>query len=221
IYSQINFSEKYSPSISQYYPEKTLVFGGLSKVFSAGGYRLGFVAIPTSMKELYKPLTSFFSETFSAVASPIQYSAIEAYKMDIDVQIYIRNCSNILREVGNFVYQKLKQNNIICTKPEGALYMIIDFENFRDRLNIMGIRNAIDLCDHLILNHKIALLPGQDFYFDESSLTCRLAFVDFDGEVVYDKYKQNDSVLDSSFMTTYMPSITNGIVMLESFLSKI
>ena len=46
IYSQINFLEGYSPSISAYYPEKTIVFGGLSKVFSAGGYRLGCMVLP-------------------------------------------------------------------------------------------------------------------------------------------------------------------------------
>ena len=42
IYSQINFTDNFSPSISTFYPEKTIVFGGLSKVFSAGGYRLRF-----------------------------------------------------------------------------------------------------------------------------------------------------------------------------------
>ena len=35
IYSQINFTNEYSPSISKYYSEGTIVFGGLSKVFSA------------------------------------------------------------------------------------------------------------------------------------------------------------------------------------------
>ena len=38
IYSQINFKNEYSLSISNYYSEGTIVFGGLSKVFSAGGY---------------------------------------------------------------------------------------------------------------------------------------------------------------------------------------
>jgi aspartate/methionine/tyrosine aminotransferase len=221
IYSQINFASKYTPSIADYYPERTIVFGGLSKVFSAGGYRLGFAAIPKTMKELYQPLRSFFSETFSAVSSPIQYAAIKAYQMNPDLQDYIRTCSNILKEVGKFVYDKLEKNDIKCTEPQGAFYMIVDFEKFRNKLKIIGIFNAIDLCNHLLQNYKIALLPGQDFYFGESSLTCRLAFVDFDGEIVYENYKQNNSIIDTSFMTTYMPSITTGIDKLETFLSKI
>ena len=221
IYSQINFFAKYAPSIANYYSERTIVFGGLSKVFSAGGYRLGFSAIPKAMKELYQPLQSFFSETFSAVSSPIQYAAIKAYQMDPDLQNYTRTCSNILKEVGRFVFNKLENINIKCTEPQGAFYMIVDFEKFRSKLKTIGIFNAIDLCHYLLQNYKIALLPGQDFYFDESSLTCRLAFVDFDGEVVYDKYKQNDNLINSSFITTYMPSITDGIDKLETFLSKI
>jgi aspartate aminotransferase len=65
IYSQINFSESYSPSISKYYPEKTIVFGGLSKVFSAGGYRLGYMVLPRELNELKNVYKSLFSETCS------------------------------------------------------------------------------------------------------------------------------------------------------------
>ena len=139
IYSQINFVAKYTPSIANYYSEKTIVFGGLSKVFSAGGYRLGFTAIPKTMNELYKPLQSFFSETFSAVSSPIQYAAIKAYQMDLDLQDYTRTCSNILKEIGRFVYDKLEKNDIKCTEPEGAFYMIVDFEKFRSKLKNLSI----------------------------------------------------------------------------------
>jgi aspartate aminotransferase len=65
IYSQINFSESYSPSISKYYPEKRIVFGGLSKVFSAGGYRLGYMVLPRELNELKNVYKSLFSETCS------------------------------------------------------------------------------------------------------------------------------------------------------------
>jgi aspartate aminotransferase len=65
IYSQINFSESYSPSISKYYPEKTIVFGGLSKVFSAGGYRLVYMVLPRELNELKNVYKSLFSETCS------------------------------------------------------------------------------------------------------------------------------------------------------------
>ncbi len=61
----------------------------MSKVFSAGGYRLGFVALPTELHELKTLYTSLFSETFSAVASPIQYAAITAYKFEESLKNYV------------------------------------------------------------------------------------------------------------------------------------
>jgi aspartate/methionine/tyrosine aminotransferase len=134
IYSQINFDEDFSPSIAKYYPEKTIVFGGLSKVFSAGGYRLGFAAIPTTMKQIYKPLLSFFSETFSAVSSPIQFAAIKAFQMNSQLSLYIKDCTQVLKGISIYVYNELVKMQIKCTQPMGAFYMIIDFENFRDKL---------------------------------------------------------------------------------------
>lgn len=220
IYSQLNFQEKYTSSIAKYYPEKTIVFGGISKVFSAGGYRLGFVTIPDTLNDFYKPLQSFISETFSAVASPIQYAAIKAYEMNKDLENYIQDCTEILKVISNYVYNVLNNIDIICTNPEGAFYMVIDFENFRVKLAKISIFNAIDLCNYLIDNIKIALLPGQDFYFDNNSLTCRLAFVDFDGKLVYEKYKSNQKV-DINFIEKYTPNIYNGLRKLSNFLVKI
>jgi len=220
IYSQVNFEEEFSPSIATYYPERTIVFGGLSKVFSAGGYRLGFVGIPTTMKELYKPLQSFFSETFSAVSSPIQYAALKAYQMDSDLHKYIDDSSKILKGISEYVYDSLEKIKIKCTRPLGAFYMVIDFENYRNKLLQLKIKNAVDLSDYLLKNYKIALLPGQDFYFDENSLTFRLAFVDFNGEDIYKAYKLKNTI-NVNFIKEYASNIYNGIDTLEKFLVKI
>ena len=220
IYSQVNFKESYSPSIAKFYPEKTIVLGGLSKVFSAGGYRLGFAAIPQTMQEVYKPLQSFFSETFSAVSSPVQFAAVKAYQMSSDLKKYILNCSQILKAISQYVYNQLEKNKIKCTQPEGAFYMVIDFETYRIKLAQLGINNAEDLCVYLLNNERIALLPGQDFYFDKKSLACRLAYVDFDGDQVYKSYKIAHKI-DAAFIKTQIPTIYEGIRKLTTFLSKI
>ena len=94
IYSQINFSESYSPSISAYYPEKTIVFGGLSKVFSAGGYRLGYMMLPNELQALQNVYKSLFSETFSCVSSPIQFAAIKAFEYHIDCLLYTSDAAD-------------------------------------------------------------------------------------------------------------------------------
>ena len=49
IYSQLNFNGQYK-SISNFYPEGTIVSSGLSKWCGAGGWRLGFFAIPNQLE---------------------------------------------------------------------------------------------------------------------------------------------------------------------------
>ncbi len=220
IYSQVNFSEAYSPSISKYYPERTLVFGGLSKVFSAGGYRLGFVAVPQTLKELYAPLKALVSETFSCVSSPIQYAAITAYEFDEDLQNYVSDCRSILNYIAKHIYTKLTKIGVMCTIPQGAFYMLIDFENYREQLSNLKIFNASDLTDYLLDNYRVALLPGSDFYLSKDSLTCRLATVDFDGGQVYKAFKATTN-FEVGFIEQQTPLIFKGLEQIKNFLTAL
>jgi aspartate/methionine/tyrosine aminotransferase len=220
IYSQLNFNQQYSPSISKYYSVKTIVFGGLSKVFSAGGYRLGYVAVPSELNEIHKPLKSFFSETFSAVSSPIQYAAIKAFEMNDDLQSYIVNCKIILHEISSFIYKELSNVNLECTNPSGGFYMMIGFNKFTERINKLGISTSKELANYLLENYQIALLPASDFYFNQNELFFRLAFVDFDGDTVYKQYLKNGNI-NINFIKEYVPNIYKGIKAIKNFLTKI
>jgi aspartate aminotransferase len=216
IYSQINFEDKLSQSISTYYLEKTIVFGGLSKVFSAGGYRLGFMALPKELQFLQKPYRSLFSETFSAVSSPIQFAAIEAYKMSNEVKMYIKNCTQILRGVSSFVYETLAEAGIDCTSPQGAFYMMIGFNKFKDKINSLGINTSEELSNHILEQYNVALLPASDFYFKDEELFFRLAFVDFNGVEVMKAFEVNPSV-DEYFVKKHCPNIYNGVKRIIEF----
>ena len=104
IYSQINFSDEYSPSISNYYSEGTIVFGGLSKVFSAGGYRLGFMSLPIELENISVVYSSLFSETFSCVSSPVQFSAITAYEYAKNLKEYVASSAAILDGISTYIF---------------------------------------------------------------------------------------------------------------------
>lgn len=220
IYSQINFEEKFSASISTFYPEKTIVFGGLSKVFSAGGYRLGFMALPTGLQFLHNTYRSLFSETFSAVSSPIQFAAIEAYKMSNEVEMYIRNCSQILKGVSNFVSAKLTAAGIDCTTPQGAFYMMIGFSKFKDKINLLGINTSEDLSNHLLEHYNVALLPASDFYFKDEELFFRLAFVDFDGHKAMRAYISRPFI-NEAFLQKNCPNIYGGVDKIIEFVKTL
>ena len=74
IYTDLTFSNEYE-SISKFYPELTFITGGLSKWCGAGGWRLGFLAVPKKLTEFLKSLKSLASESYSTVNTPTQYAS--------------------------------------------------------------------------------------------------------------------------------------------------
>ena len=98
IYSQLTFNDQYK-SISNFYPEGTIVSSGLSKWCGAGGWRLGFFAIPNQLKDLKNSIKILCSESFTSVSAPIQYAAIQAYKDDHS--IYLNAVKKILSFTAN------------------------------------------------------------------------------------------------------------------------
>ena len=210
IYSQINFTNEYSPSISKYYSEGTIVFGGLSKVFSAGGYRLGFMSLPQELEHLSIVYSSLFSETFSCVSSPVQFAAVKAYQYSRELQDYVATSAAILDGISSYVFTELSKNNIQCTTPQGSFYMIIGFENFKEKIRSLELHTSTNLSHYLLENYGVALLPGSDFGFESNELFFRLAFVDFDGEKVMKAYLKEKHI-DELFIKENCLSIYKGI----------
>ena len=75
------FNREYK-SISKFYPEGTFISGGLSKWCGAGGWRLGFFAVPKNQSNFLKALKTLASESYSTVNTPLQFAAVEAYRGD-------------------------------------------------------------------------------------------------------------------------------------------
>ena len=220
IYSQIHFNDDFSPSISKYYPEGTIVFGGLSKVFSAGGYRLGFMSLPNELASLSVAYCSLFSETFSCVSSPVQFAAIKAYEYSQELQEYVKISSKILCGVSSFIFQELSKNKIQCTKAQGAFYMMIGFNRFKTAINSLNIKTSTELAHFLLENYDVALLPGTDFGFQDSELFFRLAFVDFDGEKLMNKIKK-ETIIDKAFIKENCPRVFSGVKQLIKFAQEL
>ena len=60
---RLTFDNQYR-SISNFYPEGTIVSTGLSKWCGAGGWRLGFFAIPNQLKDLKNSLKNIVQRVF-------------------------------------------------------------------------------------------------------------------------------------------------------------
>ena len=199
IYSELSFYENFQ-SISQFYPEKTIISTGLSKWCGAGGWRLGHFIIPEALKELRDSLKILASETFSSVSAPIQYAAIAAYSNNHDE--YINNSRSILKVVGEYVYNNLKSNKINMNKPQGGFYLMPEFL-------IKKFSTSQDMCSDILEKTGVALLPGSDFGFSKERMIVRLSFTDFNGQEFMDYIKKNNK-LDTSLISKFAPKIVEG-----------
>ena len=199
IYSELSFNTGFK-SISNFCPEKTIISTGLSKWCGAGGWRLGYFIIPDSLKEIKNKLKVLASETFSSVSAPIQYAAISAYQNDHSS--YIRNSSNILKNVGEYVYENLKSNNVIISKPKGGFYLMPEFVN-------KNFSTSSEMCKTILKDTGVALLPGSDFGCSEKKMLARLSFTDFDGSSFMNDIKKNKNI-DLNSINNFAPKIIEG-----------
>ena len=206
IYSRLTFDKKYL-SISNFYPEGTIISSGLSKWCGAGGWRLGFFAIPSQLKELKNSLKILCSESFTSVSAPIQYAAIEAYKGDHSE--YLRQVKKILSFVGNYVYENLKSNVINIAKPEGGFYLFPEFTNAK-------FSTSSEMCKDILNKTGVALLPGSDFGLDSTKMLARLSYTDFDGNNFL-KNTLGSKKLDNVDLKKYAPNIVDGVEALKDW----
>ncbi len=206
IYSHLTFQQKYQ-SISNFYPEGTIISTGLSKWCGAGGWRLGFFAIPEELKELKNSLKILCSESFTSVSAPIQYAAIEAYTGDHS--IYLENVKKILFSIGMYVYENLKSNVINVAKPEGGFYLFPEFLNAK-------FLSSSEMCKDILDKTGVALLPGSDFGLKSKKMIARLSYTDFDGEKFL-KNTTGSKNLNTDDLTQYAPNVVDGVAKLKKW----
>ena len=210
IYSDLSFEDNYK-SISSFCPEKTIVSTGLSKWCGAGGWRLGYFIIPDSLKEIKNMINVLASETFSAVSAPIQYAAIKAYENDHSD--YINKSRNILKAVGNYVYENLRSNKVLINSPQGGFYLMPEFLNKK-------FNSSSQMCDNILKDTGVALLPGSDFGFEKSRMLARLSFTDFDGQKFMDQIKVGQ-IIDDNTINEFAPKIIEGVDKLKKWSESI
>ena len=206
IYTDLTFCNKYE-SISQYYPERTFISGGLSKWCGAGGWRVGFFAVPDKLSELLENIKTLASESYSTVNSPAQFAAVEAYSGDFSE--YKAKTLNILRSVGHYVYNNLKSNKVLINPPQGAFYLMPEFPNKK-------YKNSTELCESILDETGVAMLPASDFGFDPKKMLTRLCYIDFDGDEFL-KAEIGVKIIDDKIIEKYAPNVVEGVKKLSNW----
>lgn len=118
---------------------------------------------------------------------------------------------------------RLKARHITMPSPKGAFYLFPNFAYYREKLAAKGILTSFELCEALLQETGIAILPGIDFGRQPEELTCRMAYVDFDGELVLDKARTEyrDKELDEAFLGKYCGKMVKAIELLEDWVDRL
>ncbi len=196
-------------SIARFYPEGTIISSGLSKWCGAGGWRLGTFLFPPRMRWLLAAMASAASETFTSTSAPIQHAAIRAFEGGPEIEDYLHRSRRILHALGNWTAASFASAGLRCPEPEGGFYLLPDFSPLAPRLARRGIETSKDLAERLLKETGVALLPGSEFGRPETELTCRIAYVDFDGGAALEAAAKipDEEPLGEDFLREYTPRV--------------
>ncbi len=183
-------------SLATLYPERTLVTTGMSKWCGAGGWRLGALILPPGeTSALREALIGLGSEVYSCAPTPIQVAALAAYRLDGKTLRFLQAQRSILSEIGAAMHDAVLQAGVRAHAPQGGFYLLCDFSSHAEALAGRGMRSDTELCDRLLAETGVSLLPGSSFGLPKEALTVRLAYVDFDGEAALAAHRSGGDIL--------------------------
>jgi aspartate aminotransferase len=177
IYAELAHGWREHISPARFYPQGCIVTGGLSKAFSAGGWRVGYAALPPGERgaQAVAGLRALASEIWSAAATPMQEAAIVAFTPNADLETYVQRSARIHAHTADRLYKTFLGLGVPCPRPAGAFYLYPDFAPWRSTLAERGVKTGQELAHYLLDKWDIAALPGTAFGEQPEALRLRLA----------------------------------------------
>ena len=227
IYGLINHGVVPHRSPAHFYPEGTVVLGGISKHLSLGGWRFGVVVLPQTEAggRLLRELRVLGGEIWSATTAPVQYAALLAYSDDAEINAYIDECAAIHTVRTRYLWSHITAMGVRCPEPQGGFYLFPDFGRWRQPLQALGVNTSAELAMYLLENFQIATLPGSAFGAPPEQLSLRLSssYLDMEtrekAQTILDAYRANPE--PQSFMADYHPQTQRAVAQFRQFLDRL
>ncbi|SCF45068.1 aspartate aminotransferase [Micromonospora marina] len=158
-------------------PERTVVTTGLSKNLALGGWRIGGVRFPCGNhgSRLRDDLVAVASETWSALAQPMQEVAAYAFAEPPEIREYMAAGARLHGAVAGAVHRLTVAAGATCRPPTGGFYIYPDFEPVRAELALRGVTDSASLQHELLESHGVAVLGGHHQGDDPAALRFRAA----------------------------------------------
>ncbi len=129
--------------------ERTITVNAMSKLYSATGFRLGYVI---ASKEIIDLMEKFHQYTIAGTNHAAQYGYIEALKMGSNFFKEIWKSFNKRR---NLVYDRLNEIGFEVLKPSGAFYIMPSTEKFK--------LSGSEFSQRIMKEQAVAIVPGNIF----------------------------------------------------------
>jgi aspartate aminotransferase len=177
IYALVSHGRIPHVSPAHYYPEGTVVLGGLSKHLSLGGWRFGLAILPVGRAgdALRRALENVAGSIWSCVTAPVQCAALVAYSNDPEIDSYVELCTRMHAVRTSYLYHKIVEAGIPCVEPSGAFYMYPNFDKWKQHLTALGVKTSDDLAIYLLDKYELATLPASAFGSPPEDLSLRLS----------------------------------------------
>ncbi|MEL6328662.1 MAG: pyridoxal phosphate-dependent aminotransferase [Planctomycetota bacterium] len=146
--------------------ERTLTLNGMSKAFAMTGWRIGYAAMPGDFgKTLIKAMGTMQGQMTTNITS-FNYAAIRCALTDAGVAEEVERMRLAFAARAKLIEGRIAEIPGITTpRPTGAFYVFPDISGLFGRQSPVGrvVGSALDLCESLLDEAGLALVPGEDF----------------------------------------------------------
>ena len=136
--------------------ERTITISGVSKTFSVTGWRIGYILAPEKLTKGIRKIHDFL--TVGAPA-PLQEACARAIDSS---ESYYDELKNFYEYRRDLLYNALIDIGFKAIKPEGAYYILCEFDNF-------GFYDDVKFTEYLIKEIGVAVVPGSSFFSKDNS----------------------------------------------------
>ena len=133
--------------------DRTITINGISKTYSATGWRVGWAIAPKTLANAMRRTHDFLTV---GAPHPLQIAAVAALGLP---DAYYRNLASMYQQKRDVFIRGLQEVGLDCAAPRGAYYVMAKFGHFPfddDWAFVM----------HLVEHQRVAVVPGSSFYGD-------------------------------------------------------
>ena len=133
--------------------ERTITINGLSKTYSATGWRVGWAIAPRTLASAMRRTHDFLTV---GAPHPLQIATVAALNLP---ESYYRELARAYQEKRDVFVRGLQEAGLDCRPPAGAYYVMADFSAF-------PFPDDWAFAMYLVERLRVAVVPGSSFYGD-------------------------------------------------------